>query len=120
MLSNMPDEFIPEEILSKIVIIESDISEYKGYEADLSKNNDKNDLNHTIKSVNINESGILSSGIYTDVNKSRQNPYLKLISIIHKLWNDSSLEDNSVKDHSIDPPLVITYNLYNDRKLLND
>lgn len=84
MLSNMPDEFIPKEILSQIVIMESDIFECKGYEADLSKNNNKNDLNHIIKSADINESGILSSYIYIDINKSRQNPYLKQISIIHK------------------------------------
>ncbi len=120
MLSGMPDEFIPEGISSRVVIIENDVSKRKGCGVDLSKNNDENDLHHVIGSAGINESGILSSCIYTNVNKSRQNPYLKLISAIHNFSNDSAPDDNGVEDHSIDLPLVITYNLQGDKKPLND
>ncbi len=108
----MSHEFIPKGISSKVVIMENDISERKGYGVDLSKNNDENNLHHVIGSVGINESSILSGCIYTDVNKSRQNPYLKLISAIHtNFLNDSAPDDNGVEDHNVDPPPVITYNL---------
>ncbi len=120
MLSGILDEFILESISSRVVIMENDISEREGYEVDLSKNNDENNLHYTIGSAGINESGILSGCIYTDVNESEQNPYLKLISAIHNLSNDSASDDNGVEDHSVDPPPVITYNLQDDRKSLND
>ncbi len=120
ILSGMPHEFIPEGISFRVVIMENDISKRKGYGVDLSKNNDENDLHHVIGFAGINKSGILSGCIYTNVNKSRQNPYLKLISAIHNLSNDSAPNDNSVKDHSVDSPPVITYNLQGDRKPLND
>ncbi len=120
MLSGIPDEFIPESISSRVVIMESDIFEHEDYEADLSKNNNKNNLHHAIEFAGINKSGILSGYIYTNVNKSRKNLYLKLIFAIHNLSNDSTPEDDSAEDYSIDPLSVITYNLYSDRKLLND
>ncbi len=120
ILLGMPDEFISKDILSRIVIMENDISKRKGYGIDLSKNNDENDLHHAIGFTGINKLGILSSCIYTNINESRQNLYLKLISAIHNLLNDSAPDDNGVKDHSADLPLVITYNLHGDRKPLND
>lgn len=71
MLLSILNEFIFEGILSKIVIMENDSSERKGYSANLAKNNEKNNLYHAIRSVNIHKLCILSSYIYTDVNKSR-------------------------------------------------
>ncbi len=120
MLSGMPDQFISEDILSREVIIENNISERKDYGIDLSKNNNENDLHHAIGSESINELGILSGCIYTDVNESRQNPYHKSISAIHNLYNDSALDNNGVEDYCVEPPLVITYNLQDNRKSLND
>ncbi len=120
ILSSMLDEFIPGDDSSRVVIIENDISKREGYGVDLSKNNDENDLHYAIGSAGINELGILSSCIYIDVNESRQNPYLKLISAIYNLSNDSTPDNNGVEDYSVDPPPVITYNLQGDRKPLND
>lgn len=57
----------------------------------------------------------MSGCIYTDVNESRQNLYLKLISAIHNLSND-----HAAADHDDDPPPVITYNLHGDWIPLND
>ena len=57
----------------------------------------------------------MSGCIYKDVNKSRQNPYLILISAIHNLS-----DDNTAEDHNNNSRLVISYNLYGDGKLLND
>lgn len=120
MLSDILDAFIPEGISSKVVIMKNDISEHKGYRVDLSKNNNESDLHNVIGSTGINKSGILSSCIYINVDISGQNPCLKLISVTHNLSNDSSPNDNGVKDHSVDPPPIITYNLQGDRKPFND
>lgn len=80
MLASMPDQFIPDGIVSRIVNIDQDHSKREGYGANLETNNDLNNLHHAIGSAGINDSGILSGCIYTDVNESRQNPYLRLIS----------------------------------------
>ncbi len=43
MLPSMPDEFILEGILSRVVIMEDDSSKHKGYGANLAENNEEND-----------------------------------------------------------------------------
>ena len=91
----MLDEYIFKGILLKVVIMENSNSEHKGYGADLVENNDENDLHHAIKAAGINELGILSRCIYIDINESRPNLYLKLISAIHNLS-----DDNVTKDHN--------------------
>lgn len=111
----MPDEYISKGILSRIVVIEKNSPESKCYGADLVENNDKNNLHHTIRAVSINKLRILSGCIYIDINKSRQNPYLKLISAIYNLF-----VDNAVKDHNNDLRPFISYNLHGDGKPLND
>lgn len=110
MLLDMSDEFISKSILSRVVIIKNDISECEGYRIDLSKNHNKNDIYHTIESADINKSGILSDCIYIDINKSRQNLYLRFISVLYNLSNNSALGNNGIKDHNVDLPPVITYN----------
>ncbi len=107
MLLSMPDEFILEGISSRVIVMEDDSSERKGYEVNLVENNEENDLYHAIRSIGINESGILSSCIYTNINESKQNPYFKLISTIHNLFHDYVAEDHNNK---LMP--VINYNLY--------
>ncbi len=111
----MPNEFIPEGISTRVIIMENDSFECKGYGANLAGNNEENDLHYIIRSTGINESGILRGGIYIDVNESRQNPYLKLISVIHNLSNDNNAEDHNDKTRP-----VISYNLHDDGKPLND
>lgn len=78
-------------------------------------NNEKNDLHYAIVSTVINESEIFSGCIYTNFNKSRQNPYSKFSFAIYNLFND-----NSAKNHNDKQKLVINCNLYGDKKLLND
>ena len=87
MLSSILDEFISEGISSRVVIMKNNSSERKGYRANLAENTDENNLLYAIGSAGINESEILKGSIYTDV-KSRQNPYLKLISVIHNLFKN--------------------------------
>ncbi len=111
----MPDKFIPEGISSRVILMENDSSEREGYGANLVENNKENNLHHVIGSVDINESGILSVCIYTDVNESRQNSYLKWISAIHNLSNN-----NGAKDHNNKTRPVISYNIHGDGKPLKD
>lgn len=105
----MPNEFIFKSISSRVIVIENNSFEYKGYEANLAKTNEENDLHHAIRTAAINELEILSNYIYTDVNEFRQNSYLKLISIIYNLFDDKGANNHNNKTR-----LVISYNLYDD------
>ena len=64
ILSFILDEYIPEGILLRVVIIENNSSEYKGYGADIVENNDENNLYYAIGAASINESRILSGCTY--------------------------------------------------------
>lgn len=64
-------KFIPKGILSRVVIIENDISEQKRYSISFKENDNKNDLYHAIDFVRKNDLRIFSGYIYIDVNKSR-------------------------------------------------
>lgn len=110
----MLDEFISKRISSKFVIIKSNNSKRKGYGANWVENNKENDIHHTIRSASINESEILSGCISINVHKSRQNLYLRLISAIYNLS-----DNNTIKVLNSKPKLIISYNLYNNKKLLN-
>lgn len=59
----------------------------KSYVINLLGNNNRNDLYYIIGSIGIDELGILRSYIYTNVKKSRQNLYLKLITTIYSFSN---------------------------------
>lgn len=115
MLVNISLEFIPEGISSKAVTIENHISEQKRYGASLVKNNDMNDLHHVIDFAGNNDLGILISCIYIDVNKSRHNPYLKLIPTIYNFSNRHSYANKEDKT-----PSIIIYNDHSYSKTLND
>lgn len=71
MLVDMFYEIILKSILSRVVIIENDISQKEWYDASLVKNNDKNDLHYTINSMGNNDLRMLSGYIYINVNESR-------------------------------------------------
>lgn len=79
------------------------------------KNNNINNLHYTIEVTGINELGILNGYIYTDFNKSKQNAYLKLI-----FANYNISDNNSTKNNNDNLRPVISYNLYSNRKLLNN
>lgn len=115
ILSSMPDKYIFKGILLRLIIMEYNNSKCKSYGADLVENNNKNNLYHAIRAASINKLGIMSGCIYIDVNKSRQNPYLKLISAIYNLS-----DDNAAKDYNDNLRPVISYNFYGNRKPLND
>lgn len=111
----MPYEFILENISSRVVIMENNISEKGRYDTSLAENNDKNDLYHPIDSAENNDSRILNSCIYSNVNKLRQNQYLKLIFAINNFSNKHSRIDEEDKTLPI-----ITYSDYGHSKPLND
>lgn len=95
--------------------MKNDSSECKSYRANLAEKNEENNLYHTIGFTSINELRILNSCIYTNINKSKQNLYIKLIFVIHNLSNNNSMENYNNKIR-----LVINYNLHDDRKALNN
>lgn len=94
ILRTMPNEFISKDFLYSLVIIAHDIWKLKGYDTNLLENNDKNDLNYSIKFANINKQGILSGCIYIDVNKSGQNMYFKLIPAISNFSNEYAITNH--------------------------
>lgn len=111
----MLDEFIPQGISSRVVVMKDDSSERQDYGANLVENNEENNLHHAIGSASINKSGLLSRCIYTYVNESKQNRYLKLISGFHNLS-----DNNAMKNYNDEPKPVIGYNLHKDGKPLNN
>lgn len=115
MLSFMLNKFILENISSRVIIIKDNCSECKNYKANLAENNEENNLYHASGSKDINESEILCGCIYTDINESRQNLYLKLSFAIYNLSND-----NVTENHNDKPRLVISFNFYSNEKPLND
>ena len=71
MLESMPDKFIFKKISSRIVIKNQDSEKRKGYGANLDTNNDENNLQHALGTAGIEDSGLLSGCIYTNVNEAR-------------------------------------------------
>lgn len=65
----MPHEFIPEGIASRVVIMENDIIEQERHGTCFAKNKAKNDLYYTIDFIENNDSEILSSCIYININE---------------------------------------------------
>lgn len=63
MLVDMPHRFISKGISSKIVTMDNNTSERKGYYTTLTENNDEYDLYHDIECASNNNSGILSGYI---------------------------------------------------------
>ncbi len=111
----MLNEFISKGISSRVIVMDNNSSERKGYEANLANNNEENNLHHAIESAGLNKLGNFSSSIYRNINEFKQNVYLKLISAIHNLY-----KDNSVDDHNNETRLVIRFNFHNNGKYLND
>lgn len=85
LIESILDKFIPKNILSKFVSKNQDFKECEEYVANVKTNNDKNDLYHALKTIKIKNTSLLSYCIYTDINKAKQNLYLKLISAINNL-----------------------------------
>lgn len=79
----MSNKFILKEISSRIVIINQDSKKREWYGANHDINNDKKILQHTLGITKIKDSGLLSDCIYININKVRQNLYIKPILAIN-------------------------------------
>ncbi len=116
----MPDEYIPEGISSRVVSMNQDSEKREGYAVDLNSSNDENDLHHVLETTEIENTGLSSGCIYTDVNEARENPYLKLISAINNFQTTpSTFENNDPVDNNASQPML-TFNLKGNRITLND
>lgn len=83
MLKTISDKFILKDILFKIVLINQDFKKHKRYKTNFNTNNNKNNSNHIFKIVEIKNIDFLSSYIYSNVYKVKQNFYFKFISTIN-------------------------------------
>lgn len=102
------DEFIFKSILSRVLIMKNDGSEHKDYKANLARKNEDNNLHHIIRSAVIYELEILSGYIIIDVNKSKPNLYLKLISTIYNLSDDNITKDKKTSQGQL---LVVIFTM---------
>lgn len=116
----MPNKFISEGILSRVVSINQDSEEYKRYTADLNTSNNENDLYHALGTVRIENTSLSNSYIYTYVNEARQNLYLKLISAINNLPTTLSIIKNSNLVDNDTSQLMLIFNLNSNYITLND
>lgn len=81
----MPDELILEKISFRVIIINQDSRKRESYRANLDNNNNEKNLQYLLKIVKIENISLLSDYIYTNVNKVKQNLYMKLISTINNI-----------------------------------
>ncbi len=120
ILKTMSDESIPEGISSRIVSMNQDSKEHEGYAADLNISNNENDLYHALRTARIENTGLSSGCIYTNINEARQNPYLKLISAINNLQTTLSTIENSDLVDNDRSQLMLIFNLKGNCIALND
>lgn len=59
----MPNKFISKGISSRVIVMDTNSSERKGYKANSANNNEENNLHHIIKFTGLNKLGILSGFI---------------------------------------------------------
>lgn len=78
--------------------------------ADINTSNNKNNLYYVFETIRIENIGLLSGFIYTDVNKIRQNSHIKLISTINNFYISlSTIKNGNSVDNNISQPMLIFY-----------
>lgn len=113
LLDSWNEEIVPIRISSRVLQCDPSHEEREGYAANLGSNNYENELYHTIGTDGLNDSGILSERLYTDVDYTQENPTIKLISVVTNHKRTAALKDTS------EIPILIYKN--NDRPApLND
>ncbi len=101
---------IPRSIKDNIILSPSDHSKHEGYSHDLSKVNLENNMHAAISDCNESQSGFLSGCVFSNIDRTRHHPVLKLISAVNKLANDNGEKTE----------LLIVYNTNGHPTYLND
>lgn len=103
-----------------IIIINQDSAKPKEYRANFSSNNNEINLYHLVNFGNLNNIGFLSGCIYTNINKTRQNPYLKLNLTINniQIYLIAEKNTNLFSQNSSQP--IIMFNLRGNQIVLNN
>lgn len=83
MLKSKSNEFIPKNILSKNITINYNFEKYERYTIYFNINNNNNNWYYALGISGIKNIVLWSCCIYININKTRQNSYLKLISTIN-------------------------------------
>ena len=98
-MANWEDEFVPRSVENNIVLSPSDYSEHQGYTHNLSKDNLENDIHFAISDSwdsgykdrsNKLQSQLISGCVFSDIDRTRHYPILKLISAVHNLGRSTN------------------------------
>ena len=121
-MANWEDEFVPRSVEDNIVLSPSDYSEHQGYTHDFNEDNLENDMHAAISDSwdsgskdksNKSQSQLVSGCVFSDINKMRHHPVLKLISAMHNL-------DRSTNNDAKEIKLLIVYSSDSRLSYLND
>ena len=82
IINEWNNEFVSFKLIDRIVQCESDSTEKNEYAANLINDNHENDFHHAISEIDVDQSELLSSCVYTDVNDIRNKLIMKLINVV--------------------------------------
>ncbi len=93
LLETWEDEIIPSGIMDNIVHCNADQHECEGYATVLNNGNFENDLDTAIGGTGIQGDHINSGCVYSDIDDQRQNPTLRLLSVVANIQAIVSTRD---------------------------
>lgn len=93
---------------------------YERCVADLNTSNNENNFYYILGTIKMKNISFLNNCIYTNVNKAKQNPYLKIISTINNFHTTPSTIKNSDLDNDDTSQLMLTFNFNSNHIALND
>lgn len=88
-MTDWEDEFVPRSIKDNIILSLSDYFKYKDYMYNLSENNLKNNMYAAISNYNKLQLDLFNGYVFSDIDRMRHYPILKLIFAINNLANDN-------------------------------
>ncbi len=101
-MDDWQDEFIPTSIKSCVLLYDPDSDERERYSADLNADNHENELHHSMSDAWLNDSGLLSGCLYTDIDDARDHFIMKLVSTV------ANYKQGAASTENLDLP-ILTY-----------
>lgn len=95
LLDGWNEEFVPVGISSRVLKYDPSHEEREGYAANFDSDNYENKLHHALGTGGLNDSGILSGCLYTDVYDTQENPTMKLVLAVTNHKRTAASEDTS-------------------------
>ncbi len=88
-MANWKDGFVFRSIKENTVLSRSDHFKHKGYTHNISEDNLENNIHATISDSNELQSGLHIRFVFSNIDRTRHHPILKLISVVNNLANDN-------------------------------